>query len=65
MKFEVKQQKMNHLALITHLLPLTKVDSAGLRWTLEVHVNSALWARIEKNTNKIVIQSFTVPRAKE
>ena len=51
MKFEVKQQKMNHLALITRLLPLTKVDSAGLRWTLVV----PLWARIEKNTSKIVI----------
>ena len=26
---------MNHLALVTHLLPLTKVDSACLKWTLE------------------------------
>ena len=35
LQFKGKQQKMNHLALVTHLLPLTMVDSAGLRLTLE------------------------------
>ena len=54
MKFEVKQQKMNHLALITHShLPRLTLQVSGGLW--RSHVNSALWARIEKNTNKIVI----------
>ena len=47
------------------VVPLVKLkEFCSLWFTLEVNAMS-LWSKIEKNTDKIAIQSFTVPRARE
>ena len=51
--------------LSTHPVVVTVPQLGAVRHFLQVgSAVYALWSKIEKNTDKIAIQSFTVPRAK-
>ena len=39
--------------------------SEGSCWRCAIILDGPLWSKIEKNTDKIAIQSFTVPQARE